>query len=90
MLKRQMSKNDIVILTEAKLIKKGNPNVKLGTVTQSPSGFTVTIVTKKSGDLVRTVKLAPNGLPEHVAKRLEHRCAPPHARKAPPQPMENP
>ncbi len=49
-----------------------NDNLKVGKVVEKDDGYTVSIVTVKSGDLVRELKVARNGMPAHVKERFEN------------------
>jgi hypothetical protein len=76
MMAREFSADEIIILAQAKLLMKGNDNLKVGKVSETKTGFTVAIVTK-DGSLVEKVELAPNGMPlekyEHIKERMEKR-----------------
>lgn len=71
-LERELTKEQIHTLMEARLIMKGNDNVKLGTITDSEDGFEVTIVTQDDS-LVKTVSLAKNGMPQRMYNRIKAR-----------------
>ncbi|MFK0572682.1 hypothetical protein [Endozoicomonas sp.] len=58
---REFTADEVKILNEAHLIKQGNPNVKVGTVTSTKDGYKVTIVTKDNS-LVKEIELAKNGM----------------------------
>ena len=72
MLDKTYSAEEIGILQQARLIHKGNENLKLGSVKSSKTGYTVTIVTQE-GSLVDTLELAPNGMPLEHYNRLKER-----------------
>lgn len=76
MLEREFSSDQIRTLVEARLIMKGNPNVKVGKVSSSKNGYQVTIVTQENS-LVEELSLAKNGMPqdkyEHIKERMEKR-----------------
>ena len=78
MMERELSADQIGTLTKAKLIMRGNENLKLGTVTSTEKGYSVTIVTQDNS-LVKEQQLAKNGMPlkkfERLQKRLEARKA---------------
>jgi hypothetical protein len=63
---------------EARLIMKGNDNLKVGKVSSTRSGFEVSIVTRDDS-LVEELELAKNGMPlkkyERLQERLEKRNA---------------
>ncbi len=71
MVNRELSADDIQTLAEARLIMLGNDNLKVGPVKTTEDGYSVSIVTEKSGDLVRTLELAKNGMPMRMMERLE-------------------
>lgn len=75
-MEREFSADEITTLTQAKLIMRGNPNVKVGTVSNTDTGYTVTIVTQDDS-LVEKREVAKNGLPlaqfEKMQKRMEMR-----------------
>lgn len=54
---REYSKDEVAILMQARILKRGNPNLTLGKVTETKEGFEATIVTKKEGALVNTIAL---------------------------------
>ncbi|MTI12098.1 hypothetical protein [Sansalvadorimonas verongulae] len=74
---RELTVDQVQTLVEARLIRMGNDNIKVGQVTANDDGYSVTIVTARSGDLVETIELAKNGMPvammERWEKRAEHR-----------------
>ena len=76
MMEREYTADQIETLTKAKLIIRGNSNLKLGKVTSTDKGYNVTIVTQDNS-LVEERKLAKNGMPvekfEQIQKRLEMR-----------------
>lgn len=57
---RSYSANEIKTLMEARLIRKGNPNIKVGKVTATDTGYKVTIVTKDNS-LVEELDLSKSG-----------------------------
>ena len=59
---RSYTADQIRTLNEARLIRMGNPNVKVGQVTPTANGYKVTIVTKENS-LVEELDLAKNGMP---------------------------
>ncbi|AMO54861.1 hypothetical protein [Endozoicomonas montiporae] len=78
MMAREFTADQIETLTEAKLIMRGNDNLKLGKVTSTDNGYNVTIVTQDNS-LVEEQQLAKNGMPldrfEKIQKRIEARKA---------------
>jgi len=60
---REFNQDEIAILMQAKLLRRGNPNVKLGKVTKTDTGFAAEIVTKQEGSLVETLALDSYGRP---------------------------
>ena len=78
MLERELSKDQVRTLVEARLIMKGNENLKVGKVSSNRDGFTVDIVTRDDS-LVKELSLAKNGMPlemfEHIQQRIEKRNA---------------
>ena len=70
-LDRELSASQIQTLAEARLIRMGNENLKVGKVTPTDNGYSVSIVTVKSGDLVQSFDLAKNGLPVRMMERWE-------------------
>ena len=52
----------IKVLNEALLIRRGNPNIQIGTVTPTEDGYTVQIVTKEDS-LVEEFQVAKNNMP---------------------------
>ncbi|BFM18567.1 hypothetical protein R50073_47500 [Maricurvus nonylphenolicus] len=78
MLARELSKDQVRTLMEARLIMKGNENLKVGKVSSTRSGFEVSIVTRDDS-LVEELELAKNGMPlkkyERLQERLEKRRA---------------
>ena len=70
---RELSAEQIQTLAEARLIMMGNENLKVGTIKTTEDGYSVSVVTTKSGDLVRTMELAKNGLPMQMVLRMEER-----------------
>ncbi len=78
MLERELSKDQVRTLVEARLIMKGNENLKVGKVSSSRDGFKVDIVTRDDS-LVEELALAKNGMPlkmfEHIQRRVDKRNA---------------
>lgn len=72
MLARELSKDQIRTLIEARLIMKGNDNLKVGKVSSTRTGFDVAIVTKDDS-LVEELELAKNGMPLKKYERLQER-----------------
>jgi hypothetical protein len=74
MLERELSKDQVRTLVEARLIMKGNENLKVGKVSSSRDGFKVDIVTRDDS-LVKELELAKNGMPlkvfEHIKERVD-------------------
>ncbi len=68
-LDRSYTAEEIKTLSEARLIRRGNPNIKVGKVTPTKDGYKVTIVTKDNS-LVKELDLAKNGMPLEHYKRL--------------------
>ena len=77
-MEREFTADQIETLTKAKLIMRGNENLKLGKVTSTENGYNVTIVTQDNS-LVREQQLAKNGMPVEKFERLQKRI---EARKA--------
>ena len=71
-MEREYSAEDIRTLTQAKLIKRGNPNIKVGEVKAIDNGYSVTIVTQDDS-LVREFELAKNGMPLEKFQRIQKR-----------------
>ena len=73
---RELSAAEVKTLQEARLIYQNNPNIKVGEVTATDSGYKVTIVTQDNS-LVGELNLAKNGMRlerfEAVQKRMESR-----------------
>ena len=72
---RELTVKQVETLAEARLIRMANDNLKVGEVEPTENGFTVTIVTAKSGDLFQTYELAKNGMPVQMMARFEARQA---------------
>lgn len=78
LMNREFTADQIRTLNEARLIMQGNPNLKVGKVTSTKTGYEVTIVTQDDS-LVETRQLAKNGMSlkgyeqarERMAKRVE-------------------
>ncbi len=68
---RKLTADQIKTVVEAKLIMMDNENVKVGKIEETKDGFNISIVTTKSGDLVRTMELAKNGMPKRAMERME-------------------
>ncbi|MET4692862.1 hypothetical protein [Endozoicomonas lisbonensis] len=77
-MEREFTADQIETLTKAKLIMRGNENLKLGKVTSTENGYSVTIVTQDDS-LVEEQQLAKNGMPVEKFERLQKRI---EARKA--------
>lgn len=75
-MERELSAEEVKTLQEARLIYQNNPNIKVGEVTPTKTGYKVTIVTKDNS-LVEELNLAKNGMNlerfEAVQKRIEDR-----------------
>ena len=75
-LEREFTADEIRTLTSAKLIRKGNPNIKVGEVKSTGNGYSVTIVTKDNS-LVEELSLAKNGMDldfyQKIQKRMEEK-----------------
>lgn len=73
---RSLTASEVKTLQEARLIYKNNPNLKVGDITATDTGYKVNIVTKDNS-LVEEFDLAKNGMSleryESVQKRLEQR-----------------
>lgn len=71
---REFTADEIHTLTSARLIMRGNPNVKVGEVKATDTGYNVTIVTKENS-LVKELNLAKNGMPlerfEKISERIQ-------------------
>ncbi|KEQ17602.1 hypothetical protein [Endozoicomonas numazuensis] len=71
---REFTADEIRTLASARLLMKGNSNVKVGEVKANDQGYTVSIVTKDDS-LVKEWALAKNGMPldrfERIQKRME-------------------
>ncbi|MCW7554807.1 hypothetical protein NX722_19720 [Endozoicomonas gorgoniicola] len=77
-MEREFTADQIGTLTKARLIMRGNENLKLGKVTSTENGYNVTIVTQDNS-LVKEQQLAKNGMPVKKFERLQKRI---EARKA--------
>ena len=73
-MKREFTAEQIRTLQEAKLIMKGNPNIKVGEVKATKTGYNVTIVTKENS-LVRELDLAKNGMPMKRFNKVQEKLA---------------
>lgn len=71
-MEREFTADQIETLTKAKLIMRGNENLKLGKVTSTENGYSVTIVTQDNS-LVKEQQLAKNGMPVEKFERLQKR-----------------
>ena len=73
---REFSADQIRTLTEARLIMRGNPNIKVGEVNATADGYKVIIFTLDNS-LVEEWELAKNAMPqdrfEHMKQRMERR-----------------
>lgn len=75
---REFNKDEVAILMQARMLKRGNPNLTLGKVTETKDGFEATIVTKKEGSLVNTIALDKYARPidgsmgHHKMKKRHH------------------
>ena len=58
---RELSKDEITTIMKSRLIQMDNSNLKIGTVTTTDSGYSVTIVTRDDS-LVEELQLAKNGM----------------------------
>lgn len=76
MLEREFSSEQIRTLVEARLLMKGNENLKVGKISSAGDGYSVAIVTQDDS-LVKELDLAANGMPkemyEKIQKRMEKR-----------------
>ncbi|GAA5317421.1 MAG: hypothetical protein AseanaTS_26260 [Candidatus Pelagadaptatus aseana] len=74
MMTREFNAEEINTLMQAKLLMRGNDNLKVGKIEPTPNGYTVAIVTRDNS-LVEELELAPNGMPlkrfEHIKERME-------------------
>ena len=74
MLEREFNADQIRTLMEARLLMKGNENLKVGPISKGRDGFIVTIVTQDDS-LVDELEVAANGMPkdafEHIQKRIQ-------------------
>lgn len=75
-LEREFSADEVRTLSEAKLIMRGNPNIKVGDISATANGYSVKIVTLDNS-LVEERQLAKNAMPlerfERMRQRLENR-----------------
>ncbi len=74
LMKREFTAEQIRTLQEAKLIMKGNPNIKVGEVKTTKTGYKVTIVTKENS-LVKELDLAKNGMPIKRFNKVQEKLA---------------
>ena len=76
MFEREFNADQIRTLMEARLLMKGNDNLKVGQISKDGDGFTVAIVTQDNS-LVDELELAANGMPrdkyERIKKHMEKR-----------------
>lgn len=76
MLEREFNAEQIRTLMEARLLMKGNDNLKIGKISEAGDGYSVAIVTQDDS-LVKELDLAANGMPkemyEKIQKRMEKR-----------------
>lgn len=73
-IEREFTADQIRTLNEARLIMKGNPNLQVGKVTATKTGYELTIVTKDNS-LVETQQLAKNGMPLEAYEKIKERIA---------------
>lgn len=74
MMNREFTADQIRTLNEARLIMQDNPNLKVGKVTSTKTGYDVTIVTKDDS-LVETKQLAKNGMSLKAYEQAQERIA---------------
>ncbi|WP_263081740.1 hypothetical protein [Endozoicomonas sp. Mp262] len=71
---RSYTADETRTLAEARLLRKGNPNLKVGEVIPTDNGYKLTIVTKDNS-LVKERELAKNGMPleryNAIKKRMD-------------------
>ena len=76
-LDRELTTDQVRTLQEARLIFVNNPNIKIGDVKPTSTGFTATIVTKDNS-LVEELTLAKNGMKQDrydmIKQRMEQRA----------------
>lgn len=72
MMEREFNTEQIRTLVEARLIMKGNENLKVGKISSSRDGFNVAIVTQDDS-LVEELNLAKNGMPVEMYERMKER-----------------
>ncbi|GAB3093157.1 hypothetical protein G8770_06175 [Aestuariicella hydrocarbonica] len=72
MMAREFTADQVRTLTEARLIMEGNPNIKVGKVTSTKTGYTVTIVTQDNS-LVEEKEVAKNGMPLKMYEKMQER-----------------
>lgn len=72
MLERTLTADQVWTLAEARLLKRGNDNLKVGSITENDDGFVMTIVTRDDS-LVKEVELARNGMPKEKFERIQKR-----------------
>ena len=66
--------DEIRTLASARLLMKGNPNVKVGEIKANDKGYSVSIVTRDDS-LVKELTLAKNGMPLERFERIQERMA---------------
>ncbi len=75
-LERKFNAEQIRTIIEARLLMRGNENLKIGKIIKADDGYAVTIVTQDDS-LVKELALAANGMPrdkyEKIQKRIEKR-----------------
>lgn len=74
LMNREFTADQIRTLNEARLIMHGNPNLKVGKVNSTKTGYEVTIVTQDNS-LVETKQLAKNGMSLEAHERAKERLA---------------
>ncbi|PIE43570.1 MAG: hypothetical protein CSA50_04450 [Gammaproteobacteria bacterium] len=77
-MKRSFDQEEIRTLVEARLLLKGNENLKIGDIRKTDGGFDVDITTHDDS-LVRTLELAPNAMPLHRYERIQKHMADGHS-----------
>ncbi|MGI9278580.1 MAG: hypothetical protein ACR2PX_03000 [Endozoicomonas sp.] len=73
-MKREFTADEIRTLASARLLMKGNPNVKVGEIKANDKGYSVSIVTRDDS-LVKELTLAKNGMPLERFERIQERMA---------------
>ncbi|MGI9276694.1 MAG: hypothetical protein ACR2PT_17855 [Endozoicomonas sp.] len=69
---REYTADEISTLAEARLIKRGNPNIRVGEVKATDTGYSVTIVTSDNS-LVEERNLAKNGMALEKYQHIQER-----------------